>query len=63
LNDHLSKVKRIHENDLNQGYGEVYMPSFIDPEKCAQIIRFSIFENKKPHLSRREWGFIPKKPC
>ncbi|MDF1592898.1 MAG: integron integrase [Desulfobacterales bacterium] len=26
LSDHLSKVKRIHENDLNQGYGEVYMP-------------------------------------
>jgi integrase len=26
LQDHLSEVKRIHENGLNQGYGEVYMP-------------------------------------
>jgi len=26
LQEHLSKVRHIHENDLAQGYGEVYMP-------------------------------------
>jgi len=26
LEEHLSKVRHIHENDLAQGYGEVYMP-------------------------------------
>jgi integron integrase len=26
LQDHLSKVKSIHENDLAKGYGEVYLP-------------------------------------
>ena len=42
LNDHLSKVKRIHENDLNQGYGEVYMP-------------YALFR-KYPNAAK-EWGW------
>ena len=42
LQDHLSKVKGIHENDLTNGYGEVYMPYAL--------------ARKYPNAAR-EWGW------
>ena len=42
LQDHLSKVKGIHENDLAKGYGEVYMPYAL--------------ARKYPNAAR-EWGW------
>ena len=42
LQDHLHKVKRIHENDMKTGYGDVYMP-------CA-------LTRKYPNASK-EWGW------
>ncbi|MFH2045131.1 MAG: integron integrase [Pseudomonadota bacterium] len=42
LQNHLSKVKALHENDLSKGYGEVYMPYALG--------------RKYPNAAR-EWGW------
>ena len=42
LNDHLRVVRRLHSEDVERGYGEVYLP-------------FAL-ERKYPHASR-EWGW------
>ena len=49
LKAHLTKVKVLHDEDLAQGFGEVYLPFALD--------------KKYPHAGR-EWGWAaPAHPC
>ncbi|HIK44542.1 MAG TPA: tyrosine-type recombinase/integrase, partial [Leptolyngbyaceae cyanobacterium M65_K2018_010] len=53
LKDHLRKVKRLHQHDLDQGYGSVYLPFALE-RKYPHADRAWIWQFVFPSLSRSQ---------
>jgi integron integrase len=53
LKDHLEKVRRLHQTDLDQGYGSVYLPFALE-RKYPHADRAWIWQFVFPSLSRSQ---------